>query len=212
MSDLLPNGKVLEIGYGIGLGTYYLSQNHDVLSLDNNQYFINKATQYLNVKKCKYTIHKCDILNMTSSDLQIIQEFKPEIIVAWFIGSAGEDVNTHIYEKTNLAEKVKLYRERIEDLIVSKDIVTNSVKTINFALRGMTHANISDEVMYIDQKQNYDTYVFHNTGFEVTDVKSIKWDIDKSGFRYSTAHNPHFSKVKEVIPVVISIIAEKSYS
>ncbi len=210
LANLLPNGKVLEIGCGSGMSTHHLSQKNDVLSLDNNQYLIDKAKQYLDSKKDKYQIHKCDLINITNEDKKIIQNFKPDIIVAWFIGGAGEDVNRCIQEKINLGDKVKLYREKIEDIIVSDKLLTDSVKSIHFALRGMTPTNISDEEMYNGQKKDYDTYVFQNTDFEVTKVKSMSWNIDKSDFRYSMAKNPNVPKGAELTPTVISMIAENT--
>jgi SAM-dependent methyltransferase len=207
--DLLPNGKVLEIGCGSGISTHYLAQKHDMLSLDNNQYLIDKAKQHLDSKNDKYQIHKCDLFNITKEDKKIIQDFQPDIVVAWFIGSAGEDVNINIQDKVGLAEKVKLYREKIEDIIVSENILMNSVKTIYFALRGMTPTSVSDEEMYNGQKKDYDTYVFQNTDFEVTNVKSIQWNIEKSSFRYSMTDNPNISKDAELVPTVIAIGAEK---
>jgi len=206
--NLLPNGKVLEIGCGSGKGTHHLSQNHDVLALDNNQYLINKAKQYLDNQNDKYQIHKCDLFNITKEDKDVIQNFKPDIIVAWFIGSAGEDVNTNIQEGISLGEKVKLYREKIEDIIVSDNILTDSVKIIHFALRGMTPVNTSDEEIYNGQKKDYDTYVFQNTNFKVNNVKTIKWNIDQSSFRYSITQNPNIPKEAELVPTVIAIGAK----
>ena len=124
----MPNGKVLEIDCGNGMSTHHLSQKHDVLSLDNNQYLIDKDKQYLDNQKDKYQIHKCDLFNITNEDKKIIQNFKPDIIVAWFIGGAGENVNTCIQEEINLGDKVKLYREKIEDIIVSDKLLTDSVR------------------------------------------------------------------------------------
>lgn len=174
--NLLPNGKVLEIGCGSGVSTHHLAQKHDILSLDNNQYLINKAKQYLDSKNDKYQIHKCDLFNITEADKKVIQNFKPDIIVAWFIGSAGEDVNTYIQERISLGEKVKLYREKIEDIIVSNNILMDSVKTIHFSLRGMTPINTSDEEMYNGQKNDYDTYVFQNSTPGVTSPLFITLD------------------------------------
>ena len=190
------------------MSTHHLSQNYEILSLDNNQYLIDKAKQYLDSKNDKYQIHKCDLFNITEADKKVIQNFKPDIIVAWFIGSAGEDVDTYIQKRISLGEKVKLYREKIEDIIVSENILMNSVKTIHFALRGMTPINTSDEEMYDGQKKDYDTYVFQNTNFEVTNVNSIKWNITESNFRYSMTENPNIAKDAKLVPTVIAISAE----
>ena len=64
LSKIIPNGKVLEIGCGIGFGTYYLSKHHEVLSLDNNDYLIKKAKKYLDEQKINHKIHNCDLFQM----------------------------------------------------------------------------------------------------------------------------------------------------
>ena len=207
--DLLPDGKVLEIGCGNGMGTHWLSQKHDVLSLDNNEYLIKKTKEYLNSQNDKYQIHKCDLFKLTKEDNEVIKKFKPNIIVAWFIGGAGENVNKYIKEGTSLGEKVKLYRERIEDIIVSDSILTDSVEIINFAIRVAIPSNISNEYLSDEQKKEYDTYVFKNTNFGVNDVSRIKWDIDKSSFRYSMSKYQNISEGSELTPTVISISAKK---
>jgi len=69
----------------------------------------------------------------------------------------------------------------------------------------MTPVNTSDEEMYNGQKKDYDTYVFQNTNFKVNNVKTIKWNIDQSSFRYSITQNPNIPKEAELAPIVIVI-------
>jgi len=209
LTESLPEGKILEIGCGNGLETYYLSKTHDVLALDNNEYLIDKAKKYLKEQGIKQNIHKCDLFNLTDEDKKVINDFKPNIIVAWFIGAGGGIVEEYTQEEENLNLKVKLYREKIEDIIVSQDILVDSVKIISFALRGGKLQNSSDEEIFIANKQDYDTYVFNNTGFEVTNVKSIEWNRDGSDFTYSIAPNPNIPMGTELIPTIILIQAER---
>jgi len=51
--------------------------------------------------------------------------------------------------------------------------------------------------------------VFKNTNFAVNDVSRIKWDIEKSSFRYAISKNKNISEGAELIPTVISISAKK---
>lgn len=209
LTDLLPDGKVLEIGCGNGIGTHYLSQKHEILSLDHNQYLIDKATNYLNKHNNTYQIHKCDLFQLTDEDKKIIQDFKPNIIVGWFIGAGGESVNKHIKQNNHLGEKVKLYREKIEDIIVSNDILVDSVQIINFAIRGALDSSVSKKVLFDTQKQDYDTYVFGDVGFEVYDVNIIDWNREQSNFTYAYAVNPNISKNAQLIPSIISLSAKQ---
>lgn len=193
LSKLIPCGKVLEIGCGIGAGTYFLSLEHEVLSLDNNKFLINKAKNFINNQKIKYKsqkehkykIHNCELLELTSKDKEIIKEFKPNIIVGWFIGTAGNIVDKYISDENNIDDKVKLYREKIEDIIVSNDILVDSVEIINLVGRGTLNPGYSKEDIFSSQKEDYDTYVFKKVGFEVIKVEVINWNISNSSFNYT---------------------------
>jgi SAM-dependent methyltransferase len=208
LSKQITNGKVLEIGCGIGLGTYNLSQNHEVLSLDNNKYLIEKAINYLESQDRIYQIHNCELFQLTQDDKNIIQQFKPNIIVGWFLGASGETVNKYTPEENNVNSKGKLYREKLEDIIVSNNLLIDSVDTINLAIRSGKVHDSSKEEMFITQKQDYDTYVFKNVGFEVVNVEVIDWNTTNSDFRYSSVPNPNVAN-KNLIPTIISITAKR---
>lgn len=208
LSSFIPVGKVLEIGCGVGLGTYYLSLNNEVLSLDNNEFLINKAKKYLDSKNCKYKIHQCELFELTQNDKNIISQFKPNIIVGWFLGAGGEIVNKYTIEENNINNKGKLYREKLEDIIVSDAILVDSVETINFAIRSARLKNASKEEIFFAQKEDYDTYVFNNVGFEVTNVEIIDWKRQNRNFTYSMAPNPNLMN-GELVPTIISITAKR---
>jgi SAM-dependent methyltransferase len=217
LSKLVPDGKVLEIGCGIGLGTYFLAQNHEVLSLDNNKFLINKAKNYINnqknkneivYKEIKYKIHYCELFELTLEDKSTINKFKPNIIVGWFIGAGGEDVNKYTEEEKNISIKGKLYREKLEKIILD-NLLVDSVEVINFVIRGQIPRNSSKQELDIGLKEEYDTFVFKDFGFEVNNVEVINWDVDNSTFLYSSVStNPNLSKI-DLIPIVISITAKR---
>ena len=208
LSKWIPNGNVLEIGCGIGIGTHYLSLNNEVLSLDNNEFLIEKAKAYLDSQNCTYQIHRCELFQLTQDDRNKIHQFEPNIIVGWFLGAGGEIVNKYTQEENNINNKVKLYRERLEDIIVSNNLLVDSVETINFALRGERLKKASKEEIFLAQKENYDTYVFKNVGFEVTHVEVIDWNTANSNFTYSLAQNPNLLE-GDLVPTIISITAKR---
>ena len=205
LSKIIPNGKVLEIGCGIGFGTYYLSKHHEVLSLDNNDYLIKKAKKYLDEQKINHKIHNCDLFQLTFNDKKIINQFKPNIIVGWFLGAGGNLVNKYIKNEENLSIQVKLYREKLEDIIISNDLLIDSVEVINFVIRSSRLKNASNQIIFDTQKKDYDTYVFNNVGFEVTNVEVIDWDNSNSTFPYSSIRKEE----QETIPTILSITAKK---
>ena len=208
LSKSIPNGNVLEIGCGIGIGTHYLSLNNEVLSLDNNKFLIEKAKIYLDHQNSKYQIYQCELFQLTQDDKKIIHRFKPNIIVGWFLGAGGEIVNKYTREENDINNKGKLYREKLEDIIVSDNLLVDSVETINFAIRSARLAKASKEEIFLAQKEDYDTYVFKYVGFEVTTVDVIDWDTVNSNFTYSSVANPNLLE-GELIPTIISITAKR---
>lgn len=208
LADIVPNGSYLEFGCGVGNGTYQLVQKGNVLVLDNNQYLIEKALTKKYDTENTLKFHKCDFFEITNEDKKNIMDFSPTIIIGWFLGSHGEDIYKRTIEQPNPVEKGKLYREKIEDIIISEDICLDSVEYIHLANRGFSNANASEEEMFISIKQDYDTHVFNKIDFEVIEVKTILWDMTDSEFQYLAAKNPNF-KAKEIIPTVTSILARR---
>jgi SAM-dependent methyltransferase len=208
LSKSIPSGKVLEIGCGIGFGTHYLSKNREVLSLDNNKSLIEKAKSFLNSKNDTYKIHYCELFQLTQNDVNIIHQFKANTIIGWFLGAGGKIVNNHTKEEDNINYKGKLYREKLEDIIVSKNLLIDSVETINLVLRGALSHKTSKEELFNSTKLDYDTNVFKDIGFEVVNVEVIDWNTENSNFTYTSVKNKNVPD-GEVSPSIISITAKR---
>ncbi|HGN2959926.1 TPA: class I SAM-dependent methyltransferase [Proteus mirabilis] len=209
LTKLIPHdGNVLEFGCGIGNATKWLLNGHDVLSLDSNEYLINQACNKLTGLGLKPNIHNCDFFSLSSDDKKIISDFSPKIIVGWFLGSCGEDIVNHTKEQPDPNEKGKLFREKIEDIIVSTDICLPSVEYIHLAARGTVVNSCTDEQLFDSQKEDYETYVFNQVGFEVIKVDKMPWVRDGSNFQYGQANNPNFAG-GSATPSVISILAKR---
>ncbi|WP_028886855.1 class I SAM-dependent methyltransferase [Teredinibacter turnerae] len=205
LSKMTPAGKVLEFGCGSGNGAHHLSINREVLSLDCNAQLIEMAR---NRTHGKVAIHQCDFFSLTEADRAIITEFQPQIIVGWFIGGCGIDIFKHTLEEPDEITKSKLYREKIEDIIVSPDICLASVEYIHLVNRGGLAAGFTEAEIFNDTKADYDTYVFGKIGFEVVEVKTLNWPRAGSEFQYTQAHNPNFAGVGSE-PAIISIVANR---
>ena len=189
LADLLPSGNVLEIGCGCGNGTLELCKTRKVLSLDINPFLIDKTKELVKHSQ-NVTIHKCDFLQLKRNDKAIITEFMPEIIVGWFLGGNGIDVLKHTLEETVLEKKPRLYREKLEDKIISSDVCLPSVKIIHLATRGTQVESFTDTYSKASVREDYNTYVFNKIGFEVTQVDFFDWDDKNSDFQYVAAENP----------------------
>lgn len=205
LSKMTPAGKVLEFGCGVGNGTRHLSADRDVLSLDSNSQLIEKAR---NITNESVIIHQCDFFDLTEEDKGAIAEFKPKVIVGWFIGGCGIDIFKHTQEEPDVVTKSKLYREKIEDVIVSPDVCLESVDYIHLVNRGTLAAGFSEAEIFTETKKDYDTYVFEQIGFEVVEVKNIDWPREGSEFQYGQAHNPNFVG-GIAVPAITSIVAKR---
>ncbi|EOX4444932.1 class I SAM-dependent methyltransferase [Vibrio alginolyticus] len=208
LSHHTPKGNTLEFGCGTGKGTRYLSNGRSVLSLDSNQYLIDAANSYLEGLNVSRNIHKCDFFELTTEDKKAIKTFSPKVITGWFVGSHGQDIFKHTPEEPDPVTKSKLYREKIEDIIVSKDVCLESVDYIHLVNRGGIIEGFSDSEIFSETKKDYDTYVFGNVGFEVVEVKNYEWPRVGSEFQYGQAHNPNLAKGK-AIPMITSIVAKR---
>lgn len=205
--NLLPSGKVLEFGCGAGFSTEELLKNHEVLSLECNPFLISKASNYLGVKKT--CIYKCDFLQLSKKDKDVIQEFKPDIIVGCFLGANGLDVLNHVKEKISLNEKPKKYREKIEDVIVSKETCLHSVSVIQLVNRGTNLPELyTDEEVSASVIDDYNTYVFGNTDFRIEDISFFEWDYEMTGLNYSAISDINIQN-KITKPRITSILAKK---
>ena len=69
---------------------------------------------------------------MSDDDKALVRDFAPNTIVAWFLGGSGNDVYARTSGEPNPLEKGKLYREKIEDIVISNDLLLNSVDLINY--------------------------------------------------------------------------------
>jgi SAM-dependent methyltransferase len=208
LAKLTPLGNVLELGCGIGAGTQHLSSGRNLLSLDSNSNLIKAARERLVNAGINHNIHECDFFHLGDEDKRIINKFNPKVIAAWFIGSHGMDIYKHTKEEPNEHMKSKLYREKIEDVIISSDMRTDTVDFIHLVNRGGIVAGFTEVDFFNETKKDYDTYVFKEVGFEVVSVNLMDWPREGSDFGYIQAPNPILAQ-GEATPSIISIIAKR---
>ena len=208
LSDLIPLGNVLEFGCGNGNSTFILSEKRRVLALEKNKLLINEAKKKLAIRGSNVEIYEIDFFRISNELIYKIAEFQPEIIVGWFIGSNGKDIYKYTQEESNPLNKAKLYREKIEDIIVSKNVCIDSVNTIQLVNRGVMVAGFSPEEIFHSVKDDYDKYVFNQVGFEVINVKVFDWNNEGTPFGYIKAENPNLADGEQK-PSITSIIAKR---
>lgn len=207
LANLLPNGNVLEIGCGNGNGTLALSRKNRVLSLEVNQFCIDK-TKRLVENTGNIEIYKCDFLKLKKTDKNKILEFSPQIIVGWFLGANGCLMLEHTKDEDNFLKKAKLYREKLEDAIISPSVCLSSTNIIHLANRGLKVDSVSDNETEKSIKHDYDTYVFERIGFEVVQINFFDWDSEESKFPYIASENSFLADKKKTSRIT-SIIANR---
>ncbi|WP_277983302.1 class I SAM-dependent methyltransferase [Sphingomonas faeni] len=205
---LLPRGRVLEVGCGAGRGTSWLAKDHDILALDNNADLIEEASKTVAEAISDVVFRNCDLFSLSGADKEAIRQFSPNIIAAWFIGGSGTDVLPHTTEQPDPMGKGKLYREKIEDIIVSGDLLVNTVDTISLVNRSGRISHIPDDEVINDTVKDYNTHVFDEVGFEVAEVRLFDWPLEGSNFVYGAANNPNLATGTSV-PTIVSIVARR---
>lgn len=209
LAKSLPTGNILEFGCGSGRGTAQMFKaDHAVLSLESNLALIEEASDFLNGLGLKANIINSDFFALSQAHLDTINQFKPTILTGWFIGSSPDVIVSRTPEQPLLLEKGKLYREKIEDILVSSDVCLPSVECIQLVNRSYMATSTNNKDIFKNQKDDYDTHVFSRVGFEVVSVDVMDWPRDESEFVYSAAYNPNFMG-GEAKPVIISITAKR---
>jgi 5-methylcytosine-specific restriction protein A len=208
LSAIAPTGKVLEVGVGVGRGTAALAAGRQVLGVDCNEHLVSKARERFAAGGIDSSIVMMDLLAPTSAGIEAIKAFAPEGIVAWLLGSSGQDLLKYVSDDVPINDKGKNYREQLEDAIMSNDICQASVQWVHFALRSHMLAEASDDEAKQAQGENYDEYVFHPKGFEVVDVQLLRWDRSGSDFSYTTAHGLNLAP-GTLVPTIISVLARR---
>jgi hypothetical protein len=202
----IPNGRILEVGCGTGIGTALLAQNNKVLSLDINERLMIAASKHIDEKGLSVNFHQCDVLSLNAADRDLIKRFSPEIIVAWFIGGSGVDWSTRTTEEPDLRKKAKFYREKIEDAVAATASQYLSIKHINLVNRAGVISSAKESEMIDDTAADYNEHVFHDIGFRTTNVKLATWPVEGSTFAYGSTRDasllPGTSK-----PMIVSISA-----
>lgn len=203
-----PNGKILEFGCGTGLATRHLAENHEVLCLDNNIDLLEIAKKNLEKIPDKVQFHQCDFFELTENDLTLIQNFAPDVVIGWNIGTCGQVQEERASKHLNVVQKTKDYREKVEDIIMKISSDLESVKIVNLVIRSQLNVGYNFEEAEKSQLENYNEYVFdinEKSKFKSKSAKALEWDNSSSNMNYVV----HGSPSNLTIPLIISIVAER---
>ncbi|KXV09424.1 hypothetical protein AD930_02710 [Acetobacter malorum] len=210
LSEIVPPLPTLEIGSGTGWGTLALSRNRPVLAFDNNPDLIRLAQARLQDYGANVEIFQSDLFEPSPQLLSAIQAFKPKVVVGWFIGSHPDDNDMRTSPNLTTNQKPKEYRENVEDKLVAMPLCAPSVEWIHTAFRAHIPYGISEAEIIEGNKKEYESYMFKDTGFSVTDVQVLDWNLEASSFMYVRTSNSNFSMGGAPKPAIISILAKRT--
>lgn len=207
LSAITPEGNVLEIGGGVGLGTVALAACRSVLALDSNLDLVEKARSRIRSSGAKAEIVITDFLAPSTETVARIKEFAPAVIVGWFLGSNADDQAKYAAD-VPWDERATKYREHVEDTLMTPLICQPSVEWVHLVGRGGRSLGMPEEQAKQDHAADYNQYVFHPNGFEVVDVQFLDWDRNGSSFHYLEALNPNLAPGQKKL-LIVSLLAKR---
>lgn len=208
LSAITPQGKVLEVGSGTGAGTVALAQGREVLCLENNAHVAEVARARVAATGASAEILLDDVCNPSEATVAAIDRFAPEVVTGWLIGTSGEEQVRTVSDGASAEQWPKLYRERIEDALLTPAICPQSVEWVHLVSRGGLPADVSEEVARHMHTQDYDEHVFGPNGFEVVDVQFLVWDRAQSSFPYGDT-KPTNAAPGVPLPKLVSLLARR---
>lgn len=208
LSKIAPNENTIEIGCGTGVTTRHLASDRKVMSIDNNEHLIEKASQTIKDMDSPPTIIHADVFELTEENINSFRDFSPKVVIGWFIGSHKDDHDKRTDSSLSIYEKPKLYRENIEDIIVGKIGAIDTVEWIHLANRCAVSKDATEQQIIQSTVDDYNTHVFLPNNYEIEEVKLINWSRDGSEFMYFNSPNPNYMG-GESMPTSISILARR---
>nr|WP_279183757.1 class I SAM-dependent methyltransferase [Acetobacter syzygii] len=208
LSEISPAEATLEVGCGTGWSTLSLAKNRAVLALDNNPDLISLAQARLQKSGVNVGIIQSDLFEPSTQLLDAIEAFAPKVVVGWLIGSHPDDNDKRTSPDLDALQKPKEYREKVEDRLVSMPLCASSVEWVHTAFRCHVPLALDESEIKLGQKKEYESYMFKDSGFSVTDVQILDWHQEASSSVYVRTPNPNFPAGQSK-PVIVSILAHR---
>jgi hypothetical protein len=208
LSHIAPAEATLEVGCGSGWSTLSLAATRPILAVDNNVHLIELARSRLKAHGVTAEIIQSDLFEPTDELLKAIEAFQPKVVAGWFIGSHPDDNDKRTPPNLRSEEKPKVYRENVEDRLVALPLCPGSVEWVHTVQRGAIPPGASEHQIKSETAKEYDTYMFSNSGFSVTDVQVLAWNQGANQFPYVQTSNANL-RTSKFNPVLISVLAQR---
>ena len=88
MASLVPGGRVLEIGCGLGFGSAaLLDRGLDVLAIDSLPECLAATRERLGGGAARITLMSANVAALDADQMATIQAFAPDVVVCWLMGA-----------------------------------------------------------------------------------------------------------------------------
>ncbi len=224
MSEQIGQGRVLEVGCGIGLATRLLAKRGPLMSIDHNHNCIATAERLL--ASSGLNVHRItegamtplasianavsflegDVFDLLPWQKQAIESFAPKWVVCWLVGSHAAAIHERV-PNAPLNEAIALYREDLEVALAALAGALPSVQGIQFVHRVQMQWHKKDEGR-VEYAKIFSNSVYPGTGFTATSDAILfrKWNVrdQSSGIRYASQPS-----LPGAIPCLVSILGTK---
>jgi SAM-dependent methyltransferase len=209
LSKIAPAEATLEVGCGAGWSTLSLAASRPVLAIDNNPHLTELARARLQTHGAKVEIIQSDLFEPSDELLKAIEAFQPKVVIGWFIGSHPDDNDKRTPAYLRVEQKPKAYRENVEDQLVVAPLCPASVEWVHTVQRGAVPPGVSEAQIKDEMAKEYESYMFKDSGFSVTDVQVLDWNQGATPFPYVQTAKPNLPPGTPK-PVIISILARRT--
>jgi len=206
MASLIPAGKVLEIGCGVGFGTLALAERGlDVLAIDNLPECLDAARAKLAaLPVAKVELVAADLNALDPQQEAKLAAFAPQTIVCWLMGAPAETTGA---TKSDAGQAVAAYREKLHRQTAELAVRLPSVHTLHFVDRTAIPWQAKDI--------GRDTLVRYHLGKTLLDLpftaerkNALYRKLEGNIVDLSEVRRSHPS-LKSVVPTLASLIATR---
>lgn len=132
MAGLVPGGRVLEIGCGLGFGTRALvDRGLQVLALEMLAPCLDAARERL-AGAAGVSFLAADLERLEAASLQVLADFRPDVLVCWLMGAPQDSIRT---PGQDAQAAVAAFRERIHRQVAELAVRLPEVQAVHIVDR-----------------------------------------------------------------------------
>lgn len=203
MASLVPGGKVLEIGCGVGFATQALAaRGLKVLAIDSLPECL-AATQS-RLAGGDVTLLQAEVTALDAGQKAQIEAFAPDVVVCWLMGAPADVTGA---TASDGGKAVVAYREKIHRAVAELAADLPSVQALHFVDRTVIPWQAKDI--------GRDTLVGYHAGKTLLDLPFVA-ERSRALYRKIDDNSPEIERIrkshpslKSAVPVLASLLATR---